>query len=336
MRTVIFYVLILLLLTSCRAIHNVPTAASPNIHIAPNISIAYVDLNGNFYPDQWAQKIGPYERKSSLYLTAKRNGKLQELTAFEANKLTDIKIVTSNKKRIFIFVHGYNNDASLSKINYDNIRKKIRIDPVNDEVIEFYWDGLVAHNPGSSAKIWFNAAGYSQMAGEFGLRSILNQIYGKDIILISHSRGASVVLSALSNPPYNPKFYATTNNLGIPIGNKTPLAENNNRIISIMLAPAIGEIDFTREDNNTYRPFSEQLKKIHITINETDPVLNKFIGLPGSFNATTLGHDLKAYNNLQPQYGFFTCDDFTGQKEHDFVKYLDNPKFLEMVKKYIP
>lgn len=323
------------LFVSC-AVHNIPTTAKPNLHVQPNITTAFVDLNGNFYPDNWEQVIGPYERTSSLFLSAQKKSILPVLMGFEKQKLAEYNNTLKSKKRVFIFVHGYNNSAADSKINYDNLQKKLPIDPVNDEIVEFYWDGLVADNSLSSAKIWFNATGYSQMAGEFALRSILNEIHNKDIYIISHSRGASVVLSALSNPPFDPHFFRDTAALGIPIGNKVPLAENGNRIVCIMLAPAIGEIDFTQENNiNNFRSFSGQLKAIHITINQNDPVLNKFIGLAGHFNPTTLGHDISAFNNLLPTYSYLTYDDFTGQHGHAFQLYLDNPKFLNMVKKYI-
>jgi hypothetical protein len=336
MKKSMLFLMLSVIAISC-AVHNVPITESPNLKIPSYITVAYVDINGNFYPDQWEQKIGTVGRKSSLYLTAVNNGKLDELTQFEAKKLAEIKTETANKKRVFILIHGYNNDAAVAKLNYANLENKIPIDPANDQVIEFYWDGLVSHDPAGSAKIWFNATGYSQMAGEFALRKILNQINNMDVILISHSRGASVVLSAISNPPFDPDFWNATTDLGIPIGNKTPLRENGNRIVSMMLAPAVGEIDFTKEDDiDNYRSFSSQLKGIHITVNESDPVLKKFVGLQGRFNPTTLGHNLDAYTVLQAHYGLFTYNTFTGQKQHDFVKYVDNPEFLNMIKNYVP
>lgn len=324
------------ILMVCCASHNVPSGTTPNVFIQPNVIKAFVDLNGNFYPDNWQQTIGPYERTSSLYLTAKKNNVLNVLEDFETKKLEEFKKILKDKKRVFIFIHGFNKPEEKSKISYNNLMTKININPKTDEVIEFYWDGLTSNDPLGSGKIWFNATGYSQMAGEFGLRKILNIIYNKDIILISHSRGASVVLSALSNPPFDPDFYKKTKNLGIPISNPNPLQENDNRIISIMLAPAIGEIDFAEEtDTNKYRKFSSQLKSIDITINNNDPVLNKFVGFSGYFNPTNLGYELSVYKKLHPAYNFITYKDFTGQKSHDFNKYVENPLFLEILKKYL-
>lgn len=323
------------LLTSC-AVHNVPKEVSPNVRIEPNTFKAFVDLNGNFYPDKWEQTIGPYKKKSSLYLTAENEGKLNSLSEFETKMLLEFEKVIKNKKRVFIFIHGFNKLEDKSKISYNNLRSKIDLCTDTDEVIEFNWDGLSSLNPFGIGKMWFNAAGYSQMAGEFGLRKILNVIHGKKIIIISHSRGASVVLSALSNPPYDPKFLKETKELKVPIGNPIPLLENDNSITTIMLAPAIGEIDFAEEnDINRNRKFSSQLKSIHITVNNNDKVLNKFIGLSRHLNATDLGHNLSVYNKLLPTYVYMTYDDFTGQDSHDFNKYLDNPKFAVMLGKYL-
>lgn len=332
-----FYLIIWLciILCSCSA-NNIPTSTNPNIQIPPNTSVAFVDLNGNFYPENWNTQIGPYKKTSSLYLTAKKNNIAYILTNFETKKLAEYHQNILNKKRVFIFVHGYNNDAAKTKRNYDLLRTKINLDPIQDEIIEFYWDGLVSKDPIGSAKIWFYATGYSQMAGEFGLRKILNEIHNKDIFIISHSRGASVVLSSLSNPPYNDDFRRDTEKLGIAVDNEIPLSENTNRIVCIMLAPAIGEIDFTKQsDNEAYRTFSSQLKNIHITINKDDIVLKKFVGLQRKFNPTTLGYDKKAYNNLKSTYNFFTVDNFDGQNSHSFDVYINNPKFQQMVETYI-
>lgn len=330
-----FQLFVFLILFSC-ATHNIPTSANPNVHIPPNTSVAFVDLNGNFYPENWDTEIGPYKKTSSLYLTAKMKNALPTLTNFEAKRLSEYRNKVLNKKRVFVFVHGYNNGVAKAKRNYDLLRTKININDATDEVIEFYWDGLVSGNPVGSGKIWFNAVGYSQMAGEFGLRKILNEIYDKDIYIISHSRGASVILSSLSNPPYDPKFRAATENLGIPVDNAVPLAENGNRIVAVMLAPAVGDIDFKMVDDTTkYRKFSSQLKKMHITVNKNDPALKKFVGLQNSFNATTLGYDRSDYDSLNSKYHFLTLNNFDGQKSHSFDVYLNNPKFQKMIENYI-
>ncbi|RYZ83897.1 MAG: alpha/beta hydrolase, partial [Moraxellaceae bacterium] len=299
-----YMAILLLMLLACGS-HNNPQEIIPNRHVDPNTIVAFVDMNGNFYPDNWETSIGPYRRHSSLFLTAKRRNVLTTLTNFEKSNLNASATVLKNKKRVFIFVHGYNNSAKESKANYDLLRTKLRLDPIQDEVIEFYWDGMVSKTMSGSAKIWFNATGYSQMAGEFGLRKILNQISGKDIYIISHSRGASVVLSAISNPPYAPSFRSDTERLGIQVDNPEPLAENNNNIVCLMMAPAVGEIDFRQvRDYQKFRAFSKQLSAIHITVNKDDQILNKFLNKANNFNPTTLGHDTIAYNTLNPVYKF--------------------------------
>lgn len=327
-------ILILCTLASCR-LHNVPIEQNPNRYVAPNTFKVFVDLNGTFYPENWKTSIGPHKRYSSLYLTAMKKGKLSILEDFEVSMLTDFEQMTQDKDRIVVFIHGYNSPVDVAEKNYNILRSKLNLNPQKDGVVEFFWDGLAAKDPLSSGKIWFNAAGYSQMAGEFGLRKLLNAIHNKDVIIISHSRGASVVLSSFSNPPFNPKFYKKTNDLKIPINNTVRLAENHNRIISIMLAPAIGEIDFAKQDDiNTYRDFSAQLKRVHITVNEKDKILKKFVGIPSKFNPTNLGSDLTAHNNLSNNYNFFRYT-LLELNDHAFDSYVNHPTIQNLFSGYV-
>lgn len=104
----------------------------------------------------------------------------------------------------------------------------------------------------------------------------------KDVFIISHSRGASVVMSAISNPEYNSSFSAQAKDVhNVDIERAKPLLENKNRITCIMLAPAIGlsEFQYTDTASNTKKfvNLSSQVKKIHITINGTDKMLKKFL-----------------------------------------------------------
>lgn len=205
-----------------------------------------------------------------------------------------------------------------------------------DEIINFYWDGLVNESLFGAAKVWVSATTNSQMAGVFGLRRILNVIHNKDIYLISHSRGASVVLSALVNPSLRGSEIKRAKNAHhVDFTNAEMLKENNNKIYSIMLAPAIGKIDFTT-DANQYKTFSTQLKRMHITINNTDYVLGK--GKTGFMSrnliATDFGFKKDLFDELSKNYTFLEETDFTGQDSHEFRKYITNPKFISILKAF--
>lgn len=343
MKKLFLYFSISIIITSCAALHNTPKSANPNVVEKPNVLYSFVDQNGNFYPNNWRKTYGtppPNAKKNeySLMKIATEKGIEKELSQSENMFLKSVSTQVQSKKRVFIFVHGFNSTAKKSTENYELARSIMNINPSTDGVIQFYWDGLTAQNMLGGAKIWFDATNYSQMAGEFGLRRILNAISNKDVYIISHSRGASVVLSALSSPHFNESIKTQTfENHNVDIDDAKILRENKNKITCIMLAPAVGVDDFKSkyDDVTNFRDFSHQLKKIHITVNNTDPLLKKFIGfLSKTLKPTDLGYKEDAYNQLCDYYTCFVKTDFTGQKSHDFNDYIKNPKFKDILKEY--
>lgn len=337
----IYYLVILSFLTACTAMHNVPTSQVPNNFINPNITSAYVDQNGNFYPNQWQKKYGnppanATRKEYSLMKIATENGFAQDLTKFESSQLKAFADRVKHKKRIIIFVHGINNDYMQSLTNYNKARTYMDLNSQKDEVVNFYWDGLKTTSLFGAAKVWVSATTNSKLAGEYGLRRILNSVSNKEIYIISHSRGAAVVLSAIANPALKPtekRIVAEYHH--VEIEDAKPLAENGNKIYSIMLAPAIGIKDFQNDDGQ-FKVFSPQLKLIHSTINNTDFVLGKGKTgiLSSSFTSTDFGYDSDTHAEIASHYNLCEATDFTGQKSHDFRDYIVNPKFKEILKKF--
>ena len=337
----VFYLLMISFLTSCAAIHNVPTSQIPNNFIQPNITSSFVDQNGNFYPDNWLKKFGKpsknaNRREYSLMKIATENNFQNNLISYEKIRLKNISNRVKNKKRIIIFVHGIDNDYMFSLKNYNKAKTYMNINSSKDEVFNFYWDGLVNQSFFGAAKVWVGATTNSQMAGVFGLRRILNTIQNKEVYLISHSRGASVVLSALVNPSLRESEIKRVQNAHhVDFSNAESLKENGNKIYCIMLAPAIGKIDFTT-DSNQLKNFTPQLKRMHITINQSDYVLGK--GNTGilseNFIATDFGYKESLFNELSANYSFLEKTDYTGQETHDFRAYITNPKFIEILKQF--
>ena len=329
------------LLTSCAAVHNVPTSQVPNNFIPPNTTSSFVDQNGNFYPDNWLKKFGnppknANRKEYSLMKIATEDHFEDQLTNYENLRLKAVENRVKKKKRVIIFVHGIDNDYLFSLKNYNKARVYMNLNDSSDEVMNFYWDGLVNESLFGTAKVWLGATTNSQMAGVFALRRILNVIHNKDIYLISHSRGASVVLSALVNPSLRSSEIKRAQNVHhIDFTNAEALKENNNKIYSIMLAPAIGKIDFTM-DNDSLKEFTPQLKRMHITVNNSDYVLGKGkIGfLSKSFIATDFGYKTDLYDELAKNYNFLEKTDFTGQDSHEFRRYITNPKFISILKEF--
>ncbi|MCS4227248.1 MULTISPECIES: alpha/beta hydrolase [Sphingobacterium] len=343
MRGQLFYLFLLFSMVSCDIAHNVPKDPYPNSFDKPNIVNSFVDQNGNFYPDNWRKTYGEPPKSGdvnaySLMKIATEKGIESQLKGFEKTRMLAVGSKVKAKDRVFIFVHGFNAPSDEVNESYEYMRKLLKLNTNKDEVVKFYWDGLHTTNPFGGAKVWFSATSFSQMAGEFGLRNLLNSISNKKIILISHSRGASVVLSALSSATFSTSFAkGTLENHNVDVDGAKKLAENGNDIMCIMLAPAIGIEDFKSKDvekgTDSYRTFSKQVKKIHITVNNTDVMLKKFVGfLSNKLKATDLGYKVDVYNELVKYYPFMQYTDFTGMKSHDFNKYIRNPKFKGMLK----
>lgn len=325
--------------------HNIPNSDSPNKFVEPNVFNFFVDQNGNFYPNKWKESYGLPPNKGSKhdYSLMKRATELgieDELISFENENINTLRKKINLKKRVFIFVHGYNADENDTNKNYAYLQSLLNTNNKTDEIIHFYWDGLVSQSILTSASNWFSATSFSQMAGEFGLRKLLNTFKNKNVYIISHSRGASVVLSALATPPFDENFIEETKiEHEVDIVDSDNLLENKNEITCIMLAPAVGLIDFQKRDTilneDYFINFTPQLKRIHITTNNTDNTLKKFIGFMSKrLTPTDLGYKEDLYNQLSVEYTIFEKSDFTGMKSHEFGRYLRNPKFKKILKEY--
>ena len=333
--------ILVVLFMSCSAMHNVPESQVPNNFINPNVTSAYVDQNGSFFPRKWKEFFGNAPKNAtrkdySLMKLAKENHIEKVLIHAENEHLSDFAHRIKNKNRIIIFVHGINNSYLESLANYNKAKSLMDLNTKKDEVVNFYWDGLKTNNIFGAAKVWVSATTNSQLAGENGLRRLLNTIKNKDIYIISHSRGASVVLSALADPVLKTtekKIVEKYHHLNVT--EIEELKENGNRIYSIMLAPAVGVVDF-KDDKGQFKTYSNQLKSIHSTINGTDFVLGK--GKTGLLSKiltpTDFGYSPKTFSELNKQYLFLEKTDFTGQKSHDFEDYITNPKFKEILIQY--
>ena len=300
----------------------------------------FVDANGTFYPTGWRQFMDrqtPWREDSLLNEAADQPDFRTAIDADESRQLDEIAALVAGKRRVLILVHGYNNTVEETEAPYEAIETAFALSN-QDAVIRFNWDGLTGSGIGGG-KIWFNATGYSQMAGMRGLRRILDRISGKDVYIVSHSRGASVVLSALSNPPFAPNFEADTKRVSAswPGGDPglftpPPLKENGNRIRVLMLAPAIDRIDFCKPGEITgcahARPLTPQLCSLRYTVNSSDPVLRKFVGLQANFNPTGLGQNA-AVGAYLAQHGaaYLKQTVLKPAGFHGFGEYVAHPAF---------
>lgn len=329
----------------------------------------FVDQDGTFYPKGWQTLFGEPPRRGgySLMSIARQRGLEASLRRAEDQALDTISTFIRSKQRVFILIHGFNNDQRAAEGAYSKIQDAIAFEP-GDGVISFFWDGLVASGPGP-AKIWFPATGYSQLAGQNALRRILNRTVDKTVVIIAHSRGASVALSALSDPPYNTEFARATCernridvtvlprkacDLGESSVTRLPVPmDNGNRISMLFLAPAIGDVDFrspafydrdcpldNHESSCAYRSLGRQVTRIVHTVNPNDPVLAKYIQLsrlnPLSerFNPTEFGLSATATKRLQmylPNLSYVELNDLDAHAFDRYVTHHDFPFLLRAV-----
>lgn len=327
---------ILLLLVTSLALagclgHSTPPSGWTNSVVEPGRIQTFVDPNGTFFPDDWRNDAvigeGNFKRADSLLNAVAGDitpARRQALHEYEARWLATVSRTVAGKSRVFILIHGFNDPAESARESYALIREQLDL-RADDAVIEFYWDGLKTwggpvRRTAGSARIWFWATAYSQVGGSRGLRRILSVIHDADVYLISHSRGASVSLSALSNPAYDPDFSRPTERFLCPDGEARPrgaedcspgflsppaLADQRNRYHLLMMAPAIGNPDFwaSGAEGPPVREISPWPFEIRYTVNPNDPVLRKYLeALSPHFNATDFGYNADVGRRLSEQY----------------------------------
>jgi hypothetical protein len=344
---------LLISITACSS-PNIPSSFRfHHVQDRPAVAQLFFDANGTIYPDDWQKRLGEARMKKTKSIL---NGATPEertwISEQETNRLNQISELIAGKSRIFILVHGFNVNEAESGLAFDLLERRIAMTR-KDAVIRVHWDGGTGQGVGI-ASIWFAAAGNSQVVGMRGLRRILDLAQNQKLYVISHSRGASVVLSAIATPPFSKNFRQSTEALKLtgeqPFLQVTDLTERDNEIHALFLAPAIGFPDFWSAEceGNTcadppvaignsscpeYRQFSKQLKSIRYTINKGDTVLRKGVfKLRRSFNATDFGFDetvgqrltacypiLKKPYEVQPAHG------------HSFYRYAQGDAFSKML-----
>jgi hypothetical protein len=319
--------LVLTLLCACYS-HSFPTADHFTMPTAPdcptsgvencvgvNTAQVFADANGTFYPSGWRAYLRPHSPWGAGSLLNETTGNNPTDPDFrhliegdQARQLNELANFGRQAGRIFILVHGYNNTVAEADVAYRLIERQLDLRPT-DRIIRFYWDGLSGSGIGAG-KIWFNAVGNGQLVGTRALRAILNQFNGKTIYIIGHSRGTSVILSALGNPIYDPRFIQQTRRImerwpayERDLFNPRPLLPNGNRLHILVLAPAVDRIDFCDSQMqperpgpvhcgpSDLRPLGDQVASFRYSVNRQDPILRKFVGLQSSFNPTGLGTD---------------------------------------------
>ncbi len=341
---------LLALITACSSPSIPSSFRFAQLSERPAVAQLFFDANGTIYPEDW-QKSFDEERikKQGSLLNGATDKDRATIADREALRLKEIAALVSGKSRIFILVHGFNTNEAESSLAFDLIERRIAMTG-NDAVIRVHWDGGTGQGVGI-ASIWFAAAGNSQVVGMKGLRRVLNLAEKQKVYLISHSRGASVILSALADPPFSIEFRERTEKLQLigdrPYLQEEELAKQGNEIHALFLAPAIGFPDFwstacegqkcsdppANALCSQYRQFPDQLKSIRYTINKGDLVLRKgVLKFRRSFNATDFGFDETVGEQLKACYPIFkSAFDVVPTHSHSFYRYAQGEAFSKML-----
>lgn len=347
--------LVLAGLSAC-SMHNFPTidrftGSAPESPLPVRTAQVFVDPNGSFYPSGWRgyfRPERPWKAASLLNQTHAGDPFRTLIEKDEPRQLAELRQLGAGARRVFVLVHGYNNSMKEAREAYQAIEAKLDIGP-EDRVVRFYWDGLIGHGVGAG-EIWFKAVGYSQVAGVRGLRKVLEQFPDQKLVVVTHSRGASVILSALGDPVYNPDFRQKTLGVAETWGDpykafltEDPLPAKGGPIDVLMLAPAVDRVDFCDSSQQPLpseqkfhceklRTFPARVRTMRYTLNTRDPVLNKGFGLAGSFNPTGLGVKDETGIELKKELPILDRYALTpGMRKHAFRKYVASATFEKML-----
>jgi hypothetical protein len=328
---VILSVIGVLLLNSCAGKHVRPPSnyypAQTEMQNKKIIRVAF-DQNGHIYPlstkdwnwnakefqlSKYCQIVGCSYQLRKLHNS---NGVPVYNPSKDRNKYTkqliqDLNKILQNQDKLVIFIHGFNNDYKKAQETYNEFRKKMN----NYPILEVYWDGLKKSPP---LKIWFSALTYSNLAGQIGLRPIINGINKPiDLVFVTHSRGAAVAISTVSDPIYDSDICAPQEeNLscndnvckcekedevclcknGKFLGFIKPNFKKIKSLNFVFFAPAIGEGHFWK-NMDRYFP-DNKIINFYLGTDENDFSTSKSFLSSKAFGDTSLGSDPKTIKKI--------------------------------------
>jgi len=171
----------------------------------PNIRQFCVDQHGHPYPDPAAVRIDAAQLQKAGVCVKKvleASGAYDE-EAVCASFADEVNRMCSDGSTLIVLIHGFNHAYGEIHRAYKGTRIQIeRLYPGRKfAYLEVYWDGYY----GDPLAIWPLAQVSSKWAG-LGLRRLLGRLDAAiPIRVITHSRGAAVICSALWNTPMRGK-----------------------------------------------------------------------------------------------------------------------------------
>jgi len=314
-------------ISGCAGLHSIPpsdyTATAPT-----NTVRIFFDQWGSVYPKAPPAQMptspilgwnAPFSISTHMQATQQNYDK-RTVTDLVGEFGRDIirSLDMNSTKRLYVLIHGYNNSFSEASKTFEDIRCQILNANAKVSVfLEVYWDGLYEglFTVPIPVWYWFDSMTYSNLVGQVGLRRILNQLPNDtELIFITHSRGAGVAFSALTDPMYD-------SHITIPNFESID-ARRFSSITLIAVAPAIGS-------GHPLSGLHESLPDrsgIIVGFNANDPVLQKSLLGSKTFGDTSLGASEEFYvdaeSRLNGSRKWLQRVQYVNYKEHDAKHYL--------------
>ena len=317
------------LLTFMAGVHNVPSVSYLNAAPPDTVRVAF-DQDGVIYPSSPDAPRLRQPRVGSNYALSvpqelNRLGytygldQIQSTTAATADLLTK-KIESSASNCLVVLIHGYNNSVDAAALNFRRMRAELqRQSGLKPEFLEVFWDGLHRGPLTFPAPLlyWFDALTYSNLAGQIGLRSLLNRVsLDRPILFLTHSRGAGVALSCISAPKYD-------SNIRVGIHEASSLRDAP-RVALICLAPAVGN----GHPITQVRAALPAESSLGIGFNTLDPALQKSFIDERLFGDTSLGTNEKSFQDsarlVNNGHAWLHRSVYENYPKHDLQGYLEH------------
>jgi hypothetical protein len=324
----------------------------------------FLDKNGDFYPKQFILDKDLIAFKSSLKdfyknnvskfigITTKYGLKFDTFT--NSNFISFQEILSesiiknmnefSKESHLYVLIHGFRKPfikqkrGTTSIEDYNSLKTSIYEIDKNAKFIEVYWDGMYDSVLGKNSsklkvmyKLYENEGQQNAAITGYALRKIISKISLKNYNIVTHSLGAQVGISLLTNT-YKKRVSKHC------FDYKTP---SQSKINIFLIAPAMSKDPFNDYyDRTTNLNFREKDNyNLAILYNKKDIVLRKklFIFGPGpkKYGDTSLGCNYK--NEIVKLLEMFTQNfekspfktyNTTRNKDHRIRNYVKTENFI--------
>lgn len=287
----------------------------------PHCAILALDKDGNPYPDLADGALQSGRLTESGYCLAKYfNGDPsydpERIFAATARR---VSALCGQDRTLIVLIHGFCSTVPETRRAYKATRLQIEHQYPDRKFsyLEVYWDGMY----GSPLAIWPEAQVNSKWAG-LGLRNLLRRLDPSlPVRVITHSRGASVISSALWNVDLRSTVAADLRYREAQQKLRPPVLP---ALRVGMLAPAMRAIDFNTYDERGDGAFCFH-DRIVLGINPDDRALQ--VGGLSGIMGTTLGctpsdFDSVVAPRLNKGHAHAFALDFSGSVEHGFEDYV--------------